>query len=227
MMPRSPRLHRALLLLTPVAWLGFAYGLAQRLWQYHGRGWWAARPAMPWIVVQRGALHLLWYLTVASVIAAVIACVWLGILLTLSNSFTALRDTVSDKPQTAPPMPQPGEWWAMNFDREDHDASPWKSDGAKPLSTCFYIREVHQGWVRYVQNRVDPDRRDTLTNFVEWYRRLTPDACATSQAAAYLRCPDGQTLQGVGEDNRPLCGVAPATPRAISTTNGTGVLLSH
>lgn len=104
--------RKTFMFLMPLAWLGFAYGLVQRLWQYHGRGWWAARPA----IVPGRVGHLIWLVVRSAMLGILIGSLGgvligglFGWLLTPSSRPPALgsRDISSDKAPIMQPMSPP------------------------------------------------------------------------------------------------------------------------
>lgn len=130
------------------------------------------------------------------------------------------RWPTAQTPAPAMPLPQPGEWWIMTDESRQRIKTgpakgPWDTprpppppppgyDPASPL--CHYVRDVREGWVRSYFTTLYPDERDALSSFLGSFRRASAEECATSLAAAGLRCIRGTVLHGVDEEDQPICG---------------------
>lgn len=120
--------------------------------------------------------------------------------------------------------PRPGEWWRLQS--ETHNSGPWST--ALPPRVCEYIRDVRDGWVRSYMTRFSPDERLEIPRYVAIMRRASAEECHGSEAAQALACPDSGALQGVGEDNKPICraviqAFAESAVTWVSVLNLTGI----
>jgi hypothetical protein len=156
-----------------------------------------------------------WFRLSMGIVLAVVVAVFYGSFV-LSPRFN-LAAWVSPSPTA---LPHPGEWWRSGLTPDPEDVAPAPVPGPWPLDThlrpqqgrrveamplCFYVRDVKDGWVRYLQSQSYPDERGTVRDFTRYKRLVSANECVGSQAADFLHCPDGSVLRGVGDDHQPQC----------------------